>query len=459
MSVSIDKGYEALLPWMETQLGGRVSACERQGDRRSGGRPAFFIDVERPDGELVRTYARMNRGQTQSGVFTLGREHAVLEELHSAGIAVPEPLGHCPDPDGILLERLTGEFDYALITDDAQQDAIDRAFVSEIAKVHALDTAPFEARGFSAPTTRDEFALSDLVQWEKAFDHGVRHPVPLVRFARNWLHHNIPDAPERAVLIQGDTGPGQFMYEGNKLTGIVDWEFAHIADPMLDLAQIRIRDWYNPGADMKKWLALYTEYSGTPVDLKRLRYYSVKAMIITPLALVGIVQNMHPQTDHAEWYAQDISYKRGLIETVAEAMDIVLEPVELPKPDASPRAPIFEILEQNVREELPAAMRDDFARYRAGLAARMATYARNIDRYGAAFEAQERDEMGAILGSTPASVADGHEALEAFVQTAAGGSDADEALVRYFHHHATREEALMAGALGAGEGASLQPVV
>jgi len=459
MSVPTDSGYDALLPWMERHLGGRVVACNRQGDRRSGGRPAFFIDVERPDGELVRTYARMSRGQGQLEEFSLGREHAVLEELHAAGIAVPQPLGHCPEPEGILLERLAGEDDYSLIRDEAQRDAIDRAFVAEIAKVHALDIAPFEARGLVAPKSREEFVLNDLAHWEHAFDLGARQPVPLVRFARNWLHRNIPDAPERAALIQGDTGPGQFMFEGNQLTGIVDWEFAHLADPMLDLAQIRARDWYNPGADLKKWLAYYSEFSGTPVDLPRLRYYYVKAMIITPLALAGIVQRMHPLTDHAEWYAQDISYKRGVVEAQAEAMGIELRPVELPEPTPSLRAPIFELVETNLRDEFPDATGDDFARYRIGLARRLATYARNIERFGAAFEAQELDEMGEILGARPGSVIEGNEALEAYVQAQRLGDADEEALVHFFYRHAIRENALMAGALGAGDEAVHQSVV
>lgn len=392
------------------------------------------------------------------GPFTLGAENAVLEELHRAGIAVPEPLGLCPDPEGLLLERLVGEDDYSAIGDEAQRDAIDRAFVAEIAKLHALDAERFEARGFRSPKTRDEFALNDLANWEGAFDHGARAPVPLVRFARLWLHQNVPEAPERAVLIQGDTGPGQFLFDGDKLTGIVDWEFAHLADPMLDLAQIRARDWYNPGADLKKWLAYYAEFSGRPVDLPKLRYYYVKAMLITPLALTGVVQNMAPMLDHAEWYAQDISYQRGVAEALAEAMDIELEPVDLPEPPESPRARIFELLEHNLDDEIPKMLPDDFGRYRVGLTRRLATYARNIGRYGAAFEAQELDEMGEILGARPADLEAGTVELERYVQSGTRTDVQQEALVRFFYRHAVREERLMKGALGAGEGATRQPV-
>jgi len=458
LSVSIDTGYEGLIPWIEKRLGGRVVSCDRQGDRRSGGRPAFFIDVEQADGNLVGTYARMNRGLGQGGPFTLAAEHAVLEELYAAGIAVPEPLGYCSEPEGILLDRLHGRDDYSEICDEAQRNAIDRAFVAEIAKVHALDAERFEVRGFVMPRTPDEFALNDLAHWERAFDSGARSPVPLVRFARNWLHNNVPEPPERAVLIQGDTGPGQFMFDGQKLTGIIDWEFAHLADPMLDIAQIRVRDWYNPGADLKKWLAYYTEYSGTPIDLPRLRYYYVKAMLITPLALTGIVQNMHPMLDHAEWYAQDISYQRGVTEALAEAMGIELESVELPEPTATARARVFELLEQNLTDEIPEMLSDDFGRYRVGLTRRLATYARNLDRYGVVFEAQELDDMGEILGTRPTDAASGNFELESHMRSGALTDVQEEALVRFFYRHAVREERLMKGALGAGEKSTRQPI-
>ncbi len=458
MSVEIDAGYEGLLPWIQSKLGGRVIRCQRQGDRRSGGRPAFFVDVERPGGEFVRTYARMRREMSGGGPFTLAAECAVLEELHRAGVAVPEPLGLCPEPEGLLLECLQGEFDYSAIDDDAQRDAIDRAFVGELAKVHSLDASLFEARGFSSPKSADEFALNDLANWERAFDLGARAPVPLLRFARMWLHDNVPPAPTRAVLVQGDTGPGQFMFDGDRLTGIVDWEFAHLGDPMLDLAQIRARDWYNPGADLKKWLAYYTEFSGTPVDLVKLRYYYVKAMLITPLALAGVVQRMHHSLDHAEWFAQDLSYQRGVAEALAEAMGIALEPVEPAEPDASAHEPIFDILEYGLRDEIPGFISDTFGAYRADLYRRLATYARNIQRYGARFEAHELDEMGEILGRRPSDIREGEQSLERLLVDRHRGDVDDESLVRYFYRHAVREERLMAGALGAGEGAVRQPI-
>lgn len=452
----MDAAYAGLIPWVEATIGGRVTACERQGDRRSGGRPAFFIDVEN-NADTQRFYARMSRGLgVQSPVFTLARECAVLEELWQAGIAVPQPHGVCPEPEGLLLERLRGDDDYSLIDDDAQRDAIDRDFLGQIAKMHALDTERFERRGLVRPVTAEEFALDDLSIWEAGFDRAAKRPVPLVRFARQWLRRNVPQAPDRAVLLQGDTGPGQFMFEAGRVTGIVDWEFAHLGDAMAELAYVRGRDFYNPGADMQKWLSLYAELAGTRIDLPRLRYYTVKALLITPLALAGIVQRMHASMDHAEWYAQDLGYKRATIEAIAEAIGLELASVELPDPAPTEHDELLAMLVDNLRSEQMPETPDPWRRHRLAMAVRLGEYARNAMRAGPAFREVELDDLGALLGRRPGSVDEGTDAVDAAI--ADSGPERDAELVAYLHRRAVREEALMRGALGAGEGARLQPI-
>jgi aminoglycoside phosphotransferase (APT) family kinase protein len=448
-------GHEALFPWVERTLGGRVVRRERQGERRSGGRPAWFIDVER-GGEIVRCYARMQRGDEQVGGFTLEREHAVLCGLHRGGVLVPRVYGLCPDPKGILMERLRGDFDYSAIVDPERRRRLGASFVAELAKLHALDVRPFAELGLAVPASAEDFALADLERWERAYRASAREPVPLAAFACRWLRRNVPPAPARPSLLQGDTGPGQFMFEGDRLTGIIDWEFAHVGDAMLDLAQIRCRDFYNPGADLGEWFRLYAELAGAPIDVGKLRYYTVKAMLITPLALAGVVQRLGPHMDHAEWIAQDVAYQRATAEALAEAIGVDLDPPSLPEPAPTPWAGLFDLLEADLREEQMPAQGDGFLRYRLGLDLRLLRILRNADSRGRELAAQDRDEMAALLGARPASVAEGQRALDALV--AAAGPERDAELVRYFHRHALREQALVAGALGAGEGARLAPL-
>ena len=75
-----DPKFQPFLDWAEKTLGASVLRCERQGERRSGGRPAFFIDFDK-DGVEIKTYARMDRGDGQliGKAFGLDR---VVRELH-----------------------------------------------------------------------------------------------------------------------------------------------------------------------------------------------------------------------------------------------------------------------------------------------------------------------------------------------------------------------------------------
>ncbi|MFI5319916.1 MAG: phosphotransferase family protein [Myxococcota bacterium] len=452
-----DADFARFRSWAERTLGGEIVRAERQGERRSGGRPAWFLDVAR-GGETLACYARMDRGAEQliSREFTLEREHRVLRALGEAGARVPRVYGFCADPAGILMERVPGDFDYSKLAPGPERDALDEDFLRELVRIHQLDAAHFTAAGIEAPTNAESCALHDLALWERAYRRALKRPVPIVEFATGWLRRNLPAPPERLALVQGDTGPGQFIFSGSRVSAIIDWEFAHLGDPILDLAQIRTRDFYNPGIDLARWLARYELLSGVRVERRKLAYYTVKAMAITPLALAGVVQNMHPRTDHAEWYAQDVCYKRATAEALVEAIGVAAEPPRLPPALESERAPILALLEENLRDEHRPAAPDDYARYRLDLARRLATHLRNADAFGAALAAQELEEIARLVGTRPRSPAEADAELARFIAANEGAADAP--LAAYLYRRALREEALWRGALGAGERAVFQPL-
>ncbi len=457
-TTSADDSIQPLLDWAEETLSARVVSCERQGERRSGGRPAWFIELERGD-ERIRTYARMDRGDGQliGKAFGLDREYRLLVGLNEQGIRVPAVHGLCEAPRGILMECVDGEFDYSALPPGAERDALDQDFLEELVRLHQIDAGYWAGLGIFVPRTREEIALSDLALWERTYRAALRTPVPLVEFATRWLRRNVPEAPERIALIQGDTGPGQFIFEGSKLRAIIDWEFAHLADPVLDLAQIRTRDFYNPGGDMSAWMQRYAAISGAPIDEGRLRYYTVKSMLITPLALAGVVQNMVPQTDHAEWYAQDVTYKRASAEALAEAIGVPLAPVALPAAKPSAASEVFDLLDQNLRDEHRPAAPDAYARYRFDLALRLTRHLRNVQELGSELAAGEAEDRAELLGAAPGSEAASEASLLQRIERE--DPDDDPALVAHLHRRSVREEAVWRGALGVGEGAKLQPVV
>jgi aminoglycoside phosphotransferase (APT) family kinase protein len=452
----VNPDWERVFPWIEAQLGGRVVGRRRQG-RESGGRPAWFVDVE-VDGRLVRAYVRGTRDAAfeYTRIYSTEREAGVVAALHAAGHPVPAVLGFCPDPPAILMEFVEGRDDFHQIRDVAQREALTHHFMEILVRQHALDTGRFTALGLAPPQTPEAFALDDLAVWERAYERATREPVPLISFTCDWLRRHAPRKMAEIAMVQGDTGPGNFIFDGSRICAITDWEMAHLGDPMEDLALLRSRDMYYPIGDMRACFELYAKLSGRPLDLAAVRYYTVKAMIIVPLSLAPVMENLDARTEHAEWIAQYVHYERTTAEALAESLGVELEAYEPPDPEPGSRAPLYEILLENLRDEQLPEIEDKYRAFRMQMTLRLALHLRNADRLGPALDAQELDDIGRLLGRRPASLREARRALDRLVREQ--GAQREEDLVRYFHRHALRAQALMRGAMGMAEHAVLQPV-
>ena len=448
--------WEVIFPWLEKRLGGRIVSRRRQG-RESGGRFAWFVDLE-IDGKELKTYVRGTRDDSFSytRIYSTRREASILEVLHREGIRVPQVLAFHDDPQAAVLAHVEGRDDFNNVKDAAERESILESFLENLAELHAVDARKFEAIGLRIPGTPEELALHDLDVWQSTYEGAVREPLPLLTFACQWLRRNVPKKPIRPVLCQGDTGPGNLMFANGKVTALVDFELAHLADPMTDLACVRSRDLYTPLGRFPERLARYAELSGREIDFDTLLYYSVKTQALVPLSLAPVMENLHAGIEHAEWIAQHVFYMRTTAEVLAEAIGLELAPVELPEGNSSRFSAYYDMLLENLEDEQAPAIQDPFLKNRMWFTSRLARHLRTAERKGAAFEAQELDDMGELLGRRPKNVRDGHREVDVFVRKV--GPEKDAALVRYFHRHARREEALMEGALGMCEGARLSPL-
>jgi len=65
-------------------------------------------------------------------------------------------------------------------------------------------------------------------------------PNPLLVEAFIWLKAHLPVAP-RVSLLHGEYRPGNFLYEGSQIRAVVDWEYAHLGDPVEDLGWAFLR--------------------------------------------------------------------------------------------------------------------------------------------------------------------------------------------------------------------------
>lgn len=77
----------------------------------------------------------------------------------------------------------------------------------------------------------------ELDYWEAVFDRDQAEPLPIARAAIRWLRANPPPPAQKLSVVHGDYRTGNFLYdEAGEIHGVLDWEMAHLGDPLEDLA-------------------------------------------------------------------------------------------------------------------------------------------------------------------------------------------------------------------------------
>jgi aminoglycoside phosphotransferase len=341
-------------------------------------------------------------------------EARVLQALQGHDLRVPRVFGFNEDERFILMERLAGTNRLADAPDDDTRRRIMFEYYDELAKLHRLDVESMALEGIEIPKTADEIAFKGKFQFSELDYRDARpkmRPEPLLDLGLWWLHSNVPRNDRPVAFLQGDTGPGQFMFADGHVTGLIDWELAHIGDPMLDLGVARMRNMLYPTGSLREPISHYDEVSGGAVDWQALGFYTIVSMIFTPLGVAPSLQNPSAKTgDILPRFEWDITLRRGLCDALAEVLDIELEPPELPEPEEG--APTMaDLIADQLETNVATIAHDSVERYQIDMAIALSHGLQLEARIGATLLADDLDDMGALLGRRPADRAEGMAAL------------------------------------------------
>lgn len=76
----------------------------------------------------------------------------------------------------------------------------------------------------------------ELDHWTAILDKDEAEPLPIARAAIRWLRANPPPPAQKLSVVHGDYRTGNFLYDPDgAIQGILDWEMAHLGDPLEDL--------------------------------------------------------------------------------------------------------------------------------------------------------------------------------------------------------------------------------
>jgi hypothetical protein len=264
-------------------------------------------------------------------------------------------------------------------------------------------------------------------------------PEPLLDFSLAWLEHHPPADRDRRTIVQGDTGPGQFMFEDRRLIGLIDWELADIDHPMLDLGVMRMRNVLYPMGPLDESLALYAQRSGRPLDLEAIRYFTVVASLVSLLGMAPSMQSPSARIDSMlPRLAWDVSMRRCLCEALIEAMGVAVVPPELPEVVPTSRTPLHDFLVEHLEFGCVALADDDYDEYLLNGASGLARALRLLDQVGPALEEADLDDMCDVLGARPRDPLEGDARL---ADRVAKDPEADvPALLQLWYRMAVRRE-------------------
>jgi len=258
----------------------REGAEVRRLTRLSGGasRETWSFDLlDAVDGSIRPLILQRVRAGVTSAAFTMEGEAGLLRAASSVGVPVAAVVAASDDVEIIgapflVMGHVDGETIARRILRDDEFVAARAALVGQCAEALAgIHSIPADV---AAHLRHD-----DPVDQLRGLLDGLRQPHPAFELGLRWLDANRPPPVEPAV-VHGDFRLGNLMVDDQGLAAALDWELAHLGDPIEDLGWLCVRAWRfgsdRPVAGVGTYEELIEAYgraSGRSVDPDQLRWW------------------------------------------------------------------------------------------------------------------------------------------------------------------------------------------
>jgi aminoglycoside phosphotransferase (APT) family kinase protein len=214
-------------------------------------------------------------GVIHKHTLSLADEFAVLEAAHEAGVKAPRPIAYIPDLDGreaFVMERVEGEtIGRRIVRMEGLPPELPVQLAEELAKIHAIPRArvPF------LQEARLERMIEELDE--------VGEARPAIELGLWYLREHRPP-PREPIVVHGDYRIGNVVVRPQEgLVGVLDWEFAHVDEPVRDLAFALVRAWrfgvpakrLGGIGDVEPYLERYNDLTGLDVRSDELDYWEL----------------------------------------------------------------------------------------------------------------------------------------------------------------------------------------
>ncbi|ATQ43738.1 phosphotransferase family protein [Caulobacter mirabilis] len=276
---------------------------------RIWGKPATVSDLSRipggasretyrfdahADGETKRLILR--RDPVGSLIDTERRiEFEAIRSFHGTGLPAPEAVAL--EEEGAELERpffIMGRIDggkaaspFTMAPYGEHAEAIGEQFYRHLGSIAAADPAGLPIAKVSQIPTPDACWKKELDYWEGVIDADEEHPQPIVRACIRRLRANPPPPAQKLSVVHGDYRTGNFLHDGaGKVIALLDWEMAHVGDPLEDLGWAMEPLWcygethrVSGMIPRDQAIAIWEQASGLKVDPKAFAWWELFASV------------------------------------------------------------------------------------------------------------------------------------------------------------------------------------
>jgi aminoglycoside phosphotransferase (APT) family kinase protein len=356
------EGLAALTAWVAREVGDPSVALRRI---TTGNRRQLWSAAGSTDPDRARWFVRVQAQQHPADPYTLAREAEIYAALNRVGALVPELRARRDDGSTIVMDAVRGESDIRRLQPDEQQ-AVIADYLDRLGAVHArslpelglADSLLPEGDASTAGCLRQELDV-----WETMMRTGAAPPDALLEFGLRWLRDNVPSSPSAPVLVHGDAGPGNFLFEDGRVTGMIDWELAHAGDPLEDLGWLMMRGALDHVAGLGQLARDHCRRYDIGADDARLRYFQLtvlwKVIVIRHVAVgdtsVNLGRNLYYRLVHRRLFVQVLAACVRRPEPVVSAAETA----------DTPRSWLYDACLHHVKETALPAVRDDAAATRS----------------------------------------------------------------------------------------------
>ncbi len=279
--------------------------------RLSGGasQETWTFDIVHPGGNVGAILRRAPPGYgaspSPSRAPGLEAEAVLMQLAFDAGVPSPRVLHVLKPEDGLgrgfIMIRVAGETIARKILRDAEfataRPVLARQLGRIAAGIHGLPAAKLPKLRVNSTTAE----IADLAREYRS----TNWPRPVFELALRWLADHDPGAARETTLVHGDFRNGNLIIGPDGVRAVLDWEIAHLGDPMEDLGWICVNSWRfgeidKPvgGFGSREDLFAGYEEAGRKADPDRVMFWEVMGTLRWGIMCGRMMQRFRNAPDH-----------------------------------------------------------------------------------------------------------------------------------------------------------------